>query len=122
MSPLFLLIAFLLGGCARKQYISKGQKAGESLLWEKKFDEAIEAFKKAIHEAEKEGDKREVAHLKSLLGCTYAKACGSEPALFYARLAVVSSKSINYRENFCFYLFTLKPKGRGYKDNIRLVG
>ncbi|MBI5967124.1 MAG: tetratricopeptide repeat protein [Deltaproteobacteria bacterium] len=115
--PLFLLMTFLLGGCAGQQYISKRQKAGESLLWEKKFDEAIGAFKKAIHDAEKEGDKREVGHLKSLLGWTYAEAMrleeaereikeavkiaevsGFDPALFYARLAVVNAKTMNYQE------------------------
>ena len=87
--PLFFLIAFLLGGCAGQQYISKRQKVGESLLWEKKFDQAIGAFKKAITEAEKEGDKREVAHLKSLLGWSYAEAMRLEEAEKEIKLSLI---------------------------------
>lgn len=114
---LLLLFALLLGGCAGQQYISKRQIEGEGLLLEKKFDQAISAFKTAIQEAQKGGDKREVAHLKSLLGWAYAEAMrledaereikeaiqiaeanGIDAALFYAKLAVINSKSMSVPE------------------------
>jgi len=61
-------IALTLTSCAGQQYSSKRQKEGENLLPEWKFDQAIAAFKAALRDAENAGDKREIAHRKSLLG------------------------------------------------------
>jgi len=119
LREIFLLffIILLIAACAGQQYISKRQKEGENLLLEWKFDQSIAAFKTAIQEAEKGGDKREIAHLKSLLGWAYAEsmrledgeretketiriaeANGVDAALFYSRLAVIDSKSMNTQE------------------------
>ncbi len=119
LREIFLLffIFLLLTACAGQQYISKRQKEGENLLLEWKFAQAIAAFKTALQEAEKGGDKREIAHLKSLLGWAYAEsmrledgeremkeaiqiaeANGIDAALFYSKLAVIDSKSMNTQE------------------------
>jgi CHAT domain-containing protein len=111
------LLGLMLSSCAGNQYLSQRQKEGDRLFLDRKYDQAIGAYRKAIQEAERAGDKREIAHLKSLLGWTYSEAMklpeaerelkeaiqiaetnGSDPDLFYARLAVVDSKMMNEQE------------------------
>lgn len=112
-----LLMALFVCSCTGQQYSSKKQSYGEEMLSAKKHDEAIEAFKEAVKLAGTEKNAQEIAHLKSLLGWTYAEtmrfddaerelneavkiaeANRLDPALFYARLAVICSKAGSYEE------------------------
>ena len=63
-----------LVSCSGIQYSSKRQGPGAKLYFDGKYDKATEEFKKVIKEAKKDGELREIAHLKSLLGWTYLSA------------------------------------------------
>ncbi|TAL28344.1 MAG: CHAT domain-containing protein [Nitrospirae bacterium] len=112
-----LFMALFLSSCAGQQYLSKKQSYGEELLSEKKYDDAIAALKEAVNLAVAEKNAREIAHLKSLLGWAYAEAMRFDDAeketkeaimiaeansiyqpIYYARLAVIDSKSGSYEE------------------------
>ena len=63
-----ILVVLFLVFCSRIQYSSKRQGPGAKLYFAGKYDKATEEFKKVIEEAKKDGELREIAHLKSLLG------------------------------------------------------
>lgn len=63
-----ILVVLFLVFCSGIQYSSKRQGPGAKLYFAGKYDKVTEEFKKVIKEAKKDGELREIAHLKSLLG------------------------------------------------------
>jgi len=63
-------VVLFLVSCSGIQHSSKRQVPGAKLYFTGKCDKATEEFKKVIKVAKKDGELREIAHLKSLLGWT----------------------------------------------------
>ncbi|MBI5178221.1 MAG: CHAT domain-containing protein [Nitrospinae bacterium] len=130
-----LLVLVISAGCAGKQYSSKLQGAGEKLYFGQQYAESATAYKNAVEAAKKAGDARDEAHLRSLLGWTYAATMdfdnaraelkeavrlaetkGFDAALFNARLSAVDSKSGDYDEGLKAAEKALASMGARWKE------
>lgn len=131
---IIMLSSFFLISCAG-QYYSTQHKEGETLLFAKQYDKAIQALQEAVAVSERRGNAQEITHIKSLLSWAYAEAMkfddaereekeaikiaeshGFQNPLFYAQLAIIASKSGNYKEGMAAAEKGLNLTAEKWKD------